>query len=72
MGGYERGRGYEVKKSLWLMRVIVEQLKNTGLFNRWQTRIVQACVENASLFDCQSRVWWKMDVRRLQKWMDKC
>ena len=49
-----------------------EHLKNTRLSKRWQARIVQACVESALLFDCQARVWWKKDVMRLQKWMDKC
>ena len=51
---------------------VKEQLKNTRLSKRWQARIVQACVESESLFDCQARVWWKMDVMRLQKWRDKC
>ena len=51
---------------------VKEQLKNTRLSKRWQARIVQACVESALLFDCQARVWWKKDVMRLQKWMDKC
>ena len=51
---------------------VKEQLKNMRLSMRWQARIVQACVESALLFDCQARVWWKMDVMRLQKWMDKC
>ena len=50
---------------------VKEQLKNTRLSKRWQARIVQACVESALLFDCQARVWWKKDVIRLQKWMDK-
>ena len=47
---------------------VKEQLKNTRL----SKRIVQACVESALLFDCQARVWWKKDVMRLQKLMDKC
>ena len=51
---------------------VKEQMKNTRLSMRWQASIVQACVESALLFDCQARVWWKKDVMRLQKWMDKC
>ena len=49
-----------------------KQMKNMRLSKRWQARIVQACVESALLFDGQARVWWKKDVMRLQKWMDKC
>ena len=30
-----------------------KQLKNTRLSNRWQARIVQACVESSLLFYCQ-------------------
>ena len=62
MGGHERRCEYEVAKSRRSMR----------LSKRWQARILQACVESALLFDCQARVWWKKDVMRLQKWMDKC
>ena len=51
---------------------VKEQLKNMRMSKRWQARIVHACVESALVFDCQARVWWKKDVMRLQKWMDKC
>ena len=51
---------------------VKEQMKNTMLSERGQARIMQACVESALLLDCQARVWWKKDVMRLQKWMDKC
>ena len=51
---------------------VKEQLNNTRLSKRRQARIVQPCVESALLFDCQARVWWKKEVMRLQKWMDKC
>ena len=51
---------------------VKEQLNNTRLSKRWQARIAQAWVESALLFDCQARVWWKKNVMRLQKWMDKC
>ena len=39
---------------------------------RWQGRIIQACVEISLLYDCQARVWYKRDVNKLQRWMDKC
>ena len=39
---------------------------------RWQARIVEACVESSLLYDCQARVWYKRDMKRLQQFMDKC
>ena len=47
-------------------------LKGSRLSKRWQGRIVQACVESSLLYDCQARVWYKRDVNKLQRWMDKC
>ena len=34
--------------------------------------MIEACVESRLLYDCQVRVWYKRDVRRLQKWVNKC
>ena len=48
------------------------RLKGSGLSKRWQGRIVQACVESSLLYDCQATVWYKRDVNKLQRWMDKC
>ena len=47
-------------------------LKGSRLSKRWQGRVVEACVECSLLYDCQARVWYKRDVKKLQKWMDKC
>ena len=47
-------------------------LKGSRLSKRWQGRILQACVESSVLSDCQARVWYKRDVNKLQRWMDKC
>ena len=47
-------------------------VKGSRLSKRWQGRIVQACVENSLFYDCQARVWYKRDVNKLQRWMDKC
>ena len=47
-------------------------LRGSRLSMRWQERTVQACVESSLLYDCQSRVWYKRDVNKLQRWMDKC
>ena len=61
-----------LRRAAGLWAKVKEELKNTRLSKRWQARVVQACVESALLFDCQARVWWKKDVMRLLKWMDKC
>ena len=47
-------------------------LKGSCMTKRWQVRVVEACVESSLLYDCQARVWYKRDVNKLQKWMDKC
>ena len=30
------------------------------------------CVESSVLYDCHARVWYKRELREVQKWMDKC
>ena len=47
-------------------------LKGTSLSKRWQARVVEACVESSLLYDCQARVWYKRDMKKLQQFMDKC
>ena len=46
-------------------------LKGSRLSKRWQGRIVQACLESSLLYDCQAKVWYKRDVNKLQRLMDK-
>ena len=29
-------------------------------------------MESSLLYDCQVRVWYKRDMKRLQRWVDKC
>ena len=69
--GMEEDLNRRTRRASGLWAKVKEQLKNTRLSKRWQARVVQACVESALLFDCQARMWWKKDVKRLQKWMDK-
>ena len=33
---------------------------------------MQACVEISVLYDCHARVWYKRELKKVQKWMDKC
>ena len=51
---------------------VKDWLKGSNLSKRWQARIVEACVESSLLYDCQARVWYKKDTRKLQQFMDKC
>ena len=47
-------------------------LRGSRLTKRWQGRVVEACVESSLLYDCQVRVWYKRDMNRLQRWVDRC
>ena len=47
-------------------------LKGSTLSKRWQARVVDACVCSSLLYDCQARVWWKRDVKKLEQFMDRC
>ena len=47
------------------------RLIGSRLSKKKQARIVETCVENALLFDCQVRVWQVREMNRLQKFMDR-
>ena len=47
-------------------------LKGSRMSKRMQGRVVEACVESSLLYDCQARMWYKREVNKLQKWVDKC
>ena len=55
---------------LWFK--VKNRLKNTKLSKKRQAKIFEACVENALLFDCGARTWYKKDIKKLQQWADKC
>ena len=61
-----------IKRASGLWWRVKGWLKGSRLSKRWQGRVVEACVESSLLYDCQVRVWYKRDMKRLQKWMDKC
>ena len=69
--GAEEDVKERIKRASGLWAKVKEQLKNTRLSKRWQGRIVEACVESGLLYDCQARMWWKKDVKRLQSWIDR-
>ena len=51
---------------------VKKQLHGSTLPKRTQARIVEACVESALLFDCNTRVWYVREIKSLQSWMDRC
>ena len=60
------------KRAGMLWYKVKSRLKNTRLSKKMQARIFEACIENALLFDCSTRTWYKKDVKKLQQWADKC
>ncbi|KAI8486755.1 hypothetical protein Bbelb_355030 [Branchiostoma belcheri] len=61
-----------VKRANGLWWKVKGWLKGSKMSKREQARVVEACVESSLLYDCQARVWYKRDIDRLQKWIDKC
>jgi hypothetical protein len=55
--------------ALWFR--IKKQLKNSRLSKKKQAKVVEACVENSLLFDCNTRTWYIRDMKKLQSWIDK-
>ena len=47
-------------------------LRGSRMSKRCQARVVEACVESSLLYDCQARTWWVKEVKRMQRWMDRC
>ena len=70
--GAEADGRMRIRRASGLWAKVKGGLIGTRLSKRWQARIVEACVESGLLFDCQVRVWWKKDVKSMQKWTDKC
>ena len=51
---------------------VMKQLYRSTLPRRTQTRIIEACVEAALLFDYNTRVWYVREIEALQSWIDGC
>ena len=47
---------------------VKDGLKGSRLSKKWQARIVEATDASRLLYDCQARVWWARDLKRLQSW----
>ena len=61
-----------IRRANGLWWKVKEWLKGSRLSKRCQARVVEACVECSLLYDCQVRVWYVRDIKRMQKWIDKC
>ena len=46
-------------------------LKGRRLSKKWQAMKEEATVVSSLLYDCQARVWWARDIKRLQSWVDR-
>ena len=71
MGAEEDVRN-RIKRANGLWWKVKGWLKGSKMSKKWQARVVEACVESSLLYDCQARMWYKKDVDKLQKWVDKC
>ena len=47
-------------------------MRGSGISKKLKARVVEASVESTLLFDCQARTWKQGEVRRMQKFMDRC
>ena len=48
------------------------RLKGSKMPKKVQARVVEACVESCLLFDCQVRVWYSRELKKLQSMVDRC
>ena len=55
-------------KAWWKTR---SRLKGAKFSKKLQARVIEACVESALLFDCQTRTWQVGEIKRLQRFVDK-
>ena len=55
-------------KAWWKTR---NRLKGAKFSKKLQARVIEACVESALLFDCQTRTWQVGEIKRLQRFVDK-
>jgi hypothetical protein len=70
--GMEADVRQRIRRAGMLWARVKGWLNGSRMSKRCQGRVVEACVESSMLYDCQARVWYKKDIKRVQKWMDKC
>lgn len=61
-----------IKRASGLWWRVKRWLKGSNMSKRCQARVAEACVESSLLYDCQARMWYKKEIDRMQRWMDKC
>ena len=50
---------------------VKSRLKGSKLNKKMQARVIEAVVESTLLFDCQTRTWQVLEIKKLQSTMDK-
>ena len=70
--GSQQDIRYRIRRAGGVWGKVKAGLKGSRLSKKWQARIVEATVVSSLLYDCQARVWWGGDIRKLQKWVDRC
>ena len=70
--GSEQDIRNRIRKAGGVWGRVKDGLKSSRLSKKWQARIVEATVVSSLLYDCQGRVWWARDIKRLQSWVDRC
>ena len=50
---------------------VKRQLKHSKMSKKIQARVVEAVVESTMLFDCNVRVWYIRDIKKMQSQVDK-
>ena len=70
--GSEQDIRNRIRRAGGVLGRVKDGLKGSRLSKKWQARIVEATVVSSLLYDCQARVWWARDIKRLQSWVDRC
>ena len=69
--GLEEDNKQRRKRARMAWTKVRKRLKGTKLSKKMQAGIIEACVESTLLFDCQTRSWYKGEIKKLQSQMDK-
>ena len=69
------GREVDMEERLKRMRkssfILRKRLKNSKLSKKHQAKFVELCVESTDLFSCSIRLWHTVEMRKLQRYVDK-
>jgi hypothetical protein len=69
--GEREDDGERIRKAQMAWAKIRHRLKGSKMNRKIQARIVEACVESIILYNCQGRVWYERNIKRMQSFMDR-